>query len=278
HKPAGIPDQDLDAVAALAAIDDDRAGERVFAQHLLRQRGKSVCALTEIDWLRGQQDAGAGGNIDHGRDAEARTARNTAVNRATSSTLETTRTTAPASLTSITGAADAAACGTGAAGTASLTIGTKSGVTGFAVLASMVVMSWRAARRQPKTCCEQTCQRRATSDTRAPGTRVSSTIRAFSSADQRRRRPGPVRISTRRYSPFASSLTSNIRIARSPLPQAYQALRQSPLNKGIRGPLTANPAERERRQAACDAVSPSICSRADPWSMRSRWRRTRVRA
>ena len=27
------------------------------------------------------------------------------------------------------------------------------------------------ARRQPKTCCGQTCQRRATSDTRAPGTR-----------------------------------------------------------------------------------------------------------
>src|ERR1700761_3220534 len=94
------------------------------------------------------------------------------------------------------------------------------------------------ARRQPKTCCEQICHRRATSDTRAPGTSVSATIRAFSSADQRRRRPGPVRTSTRRNSPFASSLTSNIRIARSPLPQAHQALRRSPLNKGIRGPLT----------------------------------------
>jgi hypothetical protein len=49
----------------------------------------------------------------------------------------------------------------------------------------------RACRRHPNTCCEQTCHRRATSDTRAPGTSVSATIRAFSSADQRRRRPGP---------------------------------------------------------------------------------------
>src|ERR1700733_5717787 len=115
---------------------------------------------------------------------------------------------------------------------ASLTIGMKLGVPGT------LGKSWRIARRQPKTCCEQICQRRATSDTRAPGTRVSATIRAFSSADQRRRRPGPVRTSTRRYSPFASSLTSNIRIARCPLPQANQAARAGSLNKGISAPLT----------------------------------------
>src|SRR6516225_1583906 len=118
---------------------------------------------------------------------------------------------------------------------ASLTIGMKLGVAG--VIGSLGT-SWRIARRQPNTCCEQICHRRATADTRAPGTSVSATIRAFSSADQRRRRPGPVRTSTRRNSPFASSLTSNIRIARSPLPQANQAPLASPLNKGIRGPLT----------------------------------------
>src|SRR5271166_6908064 len=118
---------------------------------------------------------------------------------------------------------------------ASLTIGTKLGVV---VGPTTLDQSWRLALRQPNTCCEQTCHRRATSDTRTPGTRVSATIRAFSSADQRRRRPGPVRTSTRRNSPFASSLTSNIRIARSPLPQANQALRQRPLNMGFTGPLT----------------------------------------
>ena len=148
-----------------------------------------------------------------------------------------TRTTAPASLTSIPGAADAARC-TGATGMASLTIGTKLGLAGVVVVPGTLGKSCRMARRQPNTCCEQICQRRATSDTRAPGARVSATIRAFSSADQRRRRPGPVRTSIRRNSPFASSLTSNIRIARSLLPQANQALPGRSLNKGCRAPLT----------------------------------------
>jgi hypothetical protein len=123
---------------------------------------------------------------------------------------------------------------------ASLTIGTKPGVAGVVVVPTMLGTSWRIARRQPKTCCEQTYHRRATSDTRAPGTKVSATIRAFSSADQRRRRPGPIRTSTRRYSPFASSLTSNLRIARSPAPQANQALPPRSLKKGGSAPLTIN--------------------------------------
>ena len=72
---------------------------------------------------------------------------------------------------------------------ASLTIGMKLGVAGVVVFPGTLGKSWRIARRQPKTCCEQICQRRATSDTRAPGTRVSATIRAFSSADQRRQAP-----------------------------------------------------------------------------------------
>src|SRR5208282_1820958 len=165
--------------------------------------------FTKINRPRGQQDPRSGGNVDHVRDADARTARNTVVNWAASSMPDTTRTTAPASLTSITGAAGAAR-GTGAAGAVSATIGTKPSSMIFIFFVAAVVTSWGAARRQPKTCCEQTCQRRATSDTRAPGTMVSAISRAFSSADQRRRRAGPVRTSTRRYSPFASSLTSNI--------------------------------------------------------------------
>ena len=175
--------------------------------------------VAEIDRTRRQQNAGTSRNIDHDRDAEARIARSTTVNWSASSMPDETRTTAPASLTSIPAAADDARC-TVAAGRASLTIGTKLHVAGVVVGPATLGKSWRIARRQPNTCCEQTCQRRATSDTRAPGIRVSATIRAFSSADQRRRRPGPVRTSTRRNSPFASSLTSNIRIARSPLPPA----------------------------------------------------------
>ena len=161
------------------------------------------------------------------------------------------RTTAPASLTSI---ADAGDCGAGVIGWASVMIGTKPDDTGAVVVAGAVLMSRRAARRQPNTCCEQTCQRRATSDTRAPGIRVSAMIRALSSADQRRRRAGPVRTSIRRNPPFASSLTSNITIARSPLPQANQPRPRPPLNKGVRAPLTLFPRQQARRLVTLDTV------------------------
>ena len=153
---------------------------------ILRQGGERMCTFAKINRPRRQQHASSSGDIDHDREAEARTARNTAVNWAASSMPDETRTTAPASLTSIPDAVDAAR-GTVVAGRASLTIGTKLGVV---VVPATLGKSWRMVRRQPKTCCEQICQRRATSDTRAPGTRVSATIRAFSSADQRRRRPG----------------------------------------------------------------------------------------
>ena len=82
--------------------------ERILSQHLLRQGGESVCTFAEVDRTRRQQDPSANRNIDHDRDAEARTARNTAVNCAASSMPGETRTTAPASLTSISGAPDAA--------------------------------------------------------------------------------------------------------------------------------------------------------------------------
>src|SRR5277367_1536632 len=231
HKPAGIPHQYLHAVASLAAPDDDRARERVFGQHLLRQCSKSVGTLAEINWPRGQQDACARGKVDHVRDAEARTARNTVVNRAPSMP-QATRTTAPASLTSMAGAVDASG------GAVSVTIGTKATAAGLVVSRGVVVASRRAACRHAKTCCGHTSQRRATSDTRAPGVSVSATIRAFSSANQRRRRAGPVRISIRRKPPFASSLTSYIAIARSLLPQAKQASLHRQWKKGARAPLT----------------------------------------
>jgi hypothetical protein len=93
-------------------------------------------------------------------------------------------------------------------------------------------------RHQSTACREDNCQRLATSDTRFPGTSVSATIRALSSADLRRRRAGPVRIPTRRNPSLGSSLMSKIAIARSQLPQANQALPGPPLNKSGRRPLT----------------------------------------
>jgi len=55
----------------------------------------------------------------------------------------------------------------------------------------------RAWRRQVNTTLAATPLRRATSVTLAPGTSVSSTIRALSSCDQRRRRSNPSNTSTR---------------------------------------------------------------------------------
>ncbi|WP_246735053.1 hypothetical protein [Bradyrhizobium sp. S69] len=55
----------------------------------------------------------------------------------------------------------------------------------------------RAYRRQVNTTLAATPLRRATSVTFAPGSNVSSTIRALSSRDQRRRRSNPPKTSTR---------------------------------------------------------------------------------
>ncbi len=58
-----------------------------------------------------------------------------------------------------------------------------------------------ACRRQVNNCPRLTPWRRATSDTFAPGSKLSATMRAFSCALQVRRRAVPVITSTRRSSP-----------------------------------------------------------------------------
>ena len=80
--------------------------EWILCQHLRCQCRESVRTLAEINRPRGQQYTCTSGNVDHGRDAEARTARNTAVN-VVSSMPDATRTTAPASVTSMARAAEA---------------------------------------------------------------------------------------------------------------------------------------------------------------------------
>ncbi len=56
----------------------------------------------------------------------------------------------------------------------------------------------RACRRQVNTCCGVSPCRRAISETTAPGTSVSSAIRALSSLENQRRRPVSVITSSRR--------------------------------------------------------------------------------
>ncbi len=181
--------------AAPAVLRDPPAvsAEWVGAQLGSRQRSQGVRTAAEVHRLGRQQDPHAGQQRDHA--AEVRIARSTVVSRA-SSVLGATRSTAPASFTSTednwrTGAAVASGAGAGGL----VTTGTKLGSAVVVALTS----ARRACRRQSKTCCWLTCQRRATSVTLAPGSAVSATILAFSSSDQLRRRPGPVRTSARRY-------------------------------------------------------------------------------
>ena len=133
-----------------------------------------MCTFAEVDRPGCQQHASSSGDIDHVRDADARTARNTAVRWAASSMPEETRTTAPVSSTSIPGAQTRALqhCRRNGFAHDRNEAGASPSVPAASSSRGMV-------RRQPNTCCEQICQRRATSDTRAPGTRVSATIRAF---------------------------------------------------------------------------------------------------
>jgi hypothetical protein len=63
----------------------------------------------------------------------------------------------------------------------------------------------RACLRQPKTCCGVSPWRRATTDTTAPGTSVSSRIAALASADHSRRPAAPLMISIRRGSNVGSN-------------------------------------------------------------------------
>src|SRR3984957_15011230 len=51
---AGIPNQDLDAVRAFAAVHNDGSRERIRSQYLLCQRSESVCPFAKIHWPRRQ--------------------------------------------------------------------------------------------------------------------------------------------------------------------------------------------------------------------------------
>ena len=80
----------------------------------------------------------------------------------------------------------------------------------------------RACRRQVNTCCGVSPFRRATSETIAPGTSVSSTIPALKSSENWRRRPVPVITSSRR-SVVASGLSvwSSVDTSRSPIQRSH---------------------------------------------------------
>lgn len=90
---------------------------------------------------------------------------------------------------------------------------------------------------------------------RAPGVSAPATIRAFSSAVQRRRRSGPVRTSMRWKPAFGSSLTSTITIARSPSPPAHRAYSRAQQKNGHTASL---PPYRRTHALVLDARAPPL--------------------
>jgi hypothetical protein len=81
----------------------------------------------------------------------------------------------------------------------------------------------RACRRHVNTCCGVSPCWRATSETTAPATSVSSTIRALSSSEARRRRPVPVITSSRRTVASGLSVWSSVDTSRSPIQRSSQS-------------------------------------------------------
>jgi len=114
--------------------------------------------------------------------------------------------------------------------------------SGAASPAGAVPTASRACRRQPNNCCGLSPCRRATSDTLAPGFRLSTTMRALSSADHCRRRPVPVISSIRRTvvtppSALSAGLLSSVCSNRS-LIARHQATTRARPKRGVGVPLT----------------------------------------
>src|SRR5918996_1250626 len=205
-QPAAVPDQQLDAVGALGAEHEHRAAERVEPQLLLHHRGQTVHALPEVDRPARDEHHEAAARQDH---VSAFTARRTLAS-SLPSTSGGTRTTAPPSTTSMIPAGGAEFT-TGGASVAPTTGTNDSSSAGSA---NRPCFAWC---RHANSCCGRRSYRRATSEITTPGARLSATIRAFASVDQRRRPSAPVITSSRRTSRTSgSNLRSKADIKRSP--------------------------------------------------------------
>ena len=119
-------------------------------------------------------------------------------------------------------------------------------------------ISSRACRRQPNSCCGLSPCRRATSDTLAPGLRLSTKMRALSSSDHCRRRPVPVISSSRRTvvtSPASAGL-------------AFKRMLKRMVKSIAHGPASSHspsPPETWGRSTAYDQGPKGARVRARPW-------------
>ncbi|MGF6425888.1 hypothetical protein ABIE91_001108 [Bradyrhizobium elkanii] len=191
-----VPDR-LHKVAAATAEDEQMTAERVFVQHLLHlecQRRKAsahICVACREPHSHiprysnhrrpstSRTRARASGSTCASTRMHRRLPRSISINPVRAAATERTR---PSTVGKSFGVSSADAA------TAAICTGVKDGATCSDV---------RACRRQVNTRLAATPLRRATSVTFAPGANVSSTIRALSSCDQRRRRSSPPKTSTR---------------------------------------------------------------------------------
>jgi len=96
--------------------------------------------------------------------------------------------------------------------------GAVSGATIAGTNAGIVSAALRASRRHVNSCCGDKAWRRATALTVAPGSKLSATIRVFSSGAHSRRRPAPVKSSNRRIGSSALDLSVSSEIVICPSP------------------------------------------------------------
>jgi hypothetical protein len=166
------------------------------------------------------------------------------------------RTTAPPIAISIVPESTAGRCegadGRGGGAGAAITTGANTGAASLISGGCACGPSFRrgcgvasASRRQANNCCGLSPLRRATSETLAPRSRLSTTMRALSARDHRRRRPEPVISSIRRtsdtpaaaQSPLLSSLRSSV-MSKGSLIRPHYAAAKAQAKCGVAIPLT----------------------------------------
>src|SRR6266404_5952250 len=290
---SSVPPQQFHSVHPLGAEHEDRAAERIGSERRLHNGGEPVSLFAEVHGACCHQNL----EVCSSRDHEALlTARSTATS-ASVSTWPMTRTTASPIAISIVpetigdgwedldgdDRADAEITTGANAGASSQISGVGFGRplprrgrgAGFAADPSPGAApppscsKARASRRHANNCCGLSPWRRATSDTLTPPVRLSTTMRALSSLDHRRRRPMPVISSIRRTSetppPAPAALLSSLRsslMSKSSLMGRHYATTPTPPKRGNEAPLTmASPTE----PRTCAPHSSQRRRRRAPW-------------
>src|ERR1700722_18613685 len=196
---SAVPEHQLDPVRPFRAEHIDRTRERIRRQALAHQCRQPVGALAEVYRLGRHHHPHRAGWAYH---APAFNARNTAA-IVSAGAPAPMRTVAPSIATSIVPTSGSSRCCRRAlrcrcpeapAGAASTTAGTNRTSLSLEMTASASL----TCRRQPNNCCGDNPCRRATPETESPLLSISATTRALSSSLQVRRRPAPVKTSSRR--------------------------------------------------------------------------------